>query len=65
MSLAPAVQRLMRPSLGKVGLSGITLSLALLAFAPAAPVHLVEEQATPATQIPVAAQIKANTSPRG
>lgn len=38
MKVPPRLKQWLRPSLGKVGLLGITLCLALGAYAPAAPI---------------------------
>lgn len=46
MRTPPALRQLLEPSLGKVGLSGIALCLALLAYAPTTPANLADGQAS-------------------
>ncbi len=65
MSQRAMLKQLLEPSLGKVGISGIALCLALLAYAPPAPDPATTELAAHTGQAPVAAQSKAEPSPRG
>jgi hypothetical protein len=65
MSFPQSLRRLFQPSLGKVGLAGIALSLALLAYAPTVPGPQPESVATQAESTPVAVQVKTFNRPRG
>lgn len=65
MSYSRSLKRMFQPSLGKVGLSGIAISLALLAYVPGVPGPQPGALAVQAEPTPVAVQVKANSRPRG
>ncbi|MGH8452951.1 MAG: hypothetical protein ACRES4_05525 [Nevskiales bacterium] len=62
MKIPPRLRQLLRPSLGKVGLLGIALCLALGVYAPPAPINLAAEQ--PVSHPPLTAQAQIAPIPR-
>lgn len=64
MKFPASLKHFLKPSLGKVGLTGLAFCLALGAFAPPAPTNLTVVDESQAKRSQLIAQVKQIPSPR-